>query len=170
MKEIGEFLKRSRIDNGVSLDEASEDLNLSKDYLENLEEGNVRAFKDVYSLKESVREYSKYLGLDPDKVMDEFNDFMFEHTSKISLDDILEARKLAQEKEKEKPKVVSPYTKIRKEKFDFKKIKWKKIGIVLGIILGIVVLILTIRFITNKEEKITSELMGRVSDYHEFSN
>lgn len=170
MKEIGEFLKRSRIDNGVSLDEASEDLNLSKDYLENLEEGNVRAFKDVYSLKESVREYSKYLGLDPDKVMDEFNDFMFEHTSKISLDDILEARKLAQEKEEEKPKVVSPYTKIRKEKFDFKKIKWKKIGIVLGIILGIVVLILTIRFITNKEEKITSELMGRVSDYHEFSN
>ena len=170
MKEIGEFLKRSRIDNGVSLDEASEDLNLSKDYLENLEEGNVRAFKDVYSLKESVREYSKYLGLDPDKVMDEFNDFMFEHTSKISLDDILEARKLAQEKEEEKPKVVSPYTKIRKKKFDFKKIKWKKIGIVLGIILGIVVLILTIRFITNKEEKITSELMGRISDYHEFSN
>ncbi len=170
MKEIGEFLKRSRIDNGVSLDEASEDLNLSKDYLENLEEGNVRAFKDVYSLKESVREYSKYLGLDPDKVMDEFNDFMFEHTSKISLDDILEARKLAQEKEAEKPKVVSPYTQKRKEKFNFKKIKWKKIGIVLGIILGIVVLLLVFRFLTNKEEKITNELMGRVSDYHEFSN
>ena len=170
MKEIGEFLKQARIENGVSLDEACEDLNLTNDYLENLEEGNVRAFKDIYALKESVREYSKYLGLDPDKVMDEFNDFMFEHTSKISLDDILEARKLAQEKEAEKPKVVSPYTQKRKEKFNFKKIKWKKIGIVLVIILGIVVLLLVFRFLTNKEEKITNELMGRVSDYHEFSN
>ena len=168
LKEIGSFLKRARIDNGVSLDEASDDLNLAKDYLENLEEGNVRAFKDVYSLKESVREYSKYLGLDPDKVMDEFNDFMFEHTSKISLDDIKEARKSSQEKE-EKPKVVSPYTKIRKEKFDLKKIKWKKIGAVLGIILLVILAIFLYRILTKKEEKITKELMGKVSEYHEFS-
>lgn len=170
MKEIGEFLKQSRIDNGVSLDEASEDLNLSKDYLENLEEGNVRAFKDVYSLKESVREYSKYLGLDPDKVMDEFNDFMFEHTSKISLDDIKEARKLAEEKQEEKPKIVSPYTKLPKRKIDLSKIKWKKIGIVLGIILGIIITVFAYKLLTNKEEKRTNELMGRISDYHEFSN
>lgn len=170
MKEIGEFLKQSRIDNGVSLDEASEDLNLSKDYLENLEEGNVRAFKDVYSLKESVREYSKYLGLDPDKVMDEFNDFMFEHTSKISLDDIKEARKLAEEKQEEKPKIVSPYTKLPKRKIDLSKIKWKKIGIVLGIILGIIIIVFAYKLLTNKEEKRTNELMGRISDYHEFSN
>ena len=170
MKEIGEFLKHSRIDNGVSLDEASEDLNLSKNYLENLEEGNVRAFKDVYSLKESVREYSKYLGLDPDKVMDEFNDFMFEHTSKISLDDIKEARKLSQEKEDDKPKVISPYTKIHKESFSFKKVKWKKIGVVFGIILAIIALMLVFKLLTNKNEKRTNELMGRISDYHEFSN
>ena len=169
MKEIGEFLKQSRIDNGVSLDEASEDLNLSKDYLENLEEGNVRAFKDVYSLKESVREYSKYLGLDPDKVMDEFNDFMFEHTSKISLEDIREARKISEEKE-EKPKVISPYTKIHKKKIDFSKIKWKKICVVLGIILGIVMAILVFQFLTDKSEKRTNELMGKVSEYYEFSN
>ena len=99
MKEIGEFLKSSRIQNGVSIEEASEDLNLSSVQLENLEEGNIRAFKDIYSLKELVREYGKYLGIETDKIMEEFNDFMFEHTSKISLDDIMESRKLAKEKE-----------------------------------------------------------------------
>ena len=170
MKEIGEFLKHARIDNGVSLDEASDDLNLSKDYLENLEEGNVRAFKDVYSLKESVREYSKYLGLDPDKVMDEFNDFMFEHTSKISLEDIMEARKLAKEKENEKPKIISPYTKPIKKKINFNKIGFKKISIIVGIIISIILAIFIFGFLNNKEEKITSELMGKVSDYREFSN
>ena len=82
MKEIGSFLKETRMQNGVSLEEASSDLNITKDELENLEEGNFKAFRDVYDLKIIVREYSKYLGVNPDKALDEFNDFMFEHTSK----------------------------------------------------------------------------------------
>ena len=93
MKDIGEFLKQTRIQNGVSISEASEDLKITAVELENLEDGNIRAFKDVYQLKELVREYGKYLGIETDKIIDEFNDFMFEHTSKISLDDIKEARK-----------------------------------------------------------------------------
>ena len=76
MKEIGNYLKQTRIHNGVSLEEASDDLNIPRDDLENLEEGNVRAFKDVYDLKDLVKSYSKYLGLNPDKVLDEFNDFI----------------------------------------------------------------------------------------------
>ena len=72
MKEIGEYLKSVRMNNGVGLEEASEDLNLSVVQLENIEEGNVRAFKDVFTLKELVRDYSKYLGVELDKIMDEF--------------------------------------------------------------------------------------------------
>ena len=169
LKEIGEFLKHARIENGVSLDEACEDLNLTSDYLENLEDGNVRAFKDVYVLKESVREYSKYLGLDPDKIMDEFNDFMFEHTSKISLDDIKEARRISKTLD-EKPKVISPYTRITKKKIDLSKVKWKKVLFVLGTIVLIIIVIFLFNMFNNNDQKITNELMGRVSDYHEFSN
>ena len=88
MKELGDYLKRTRISNGVSIAEAAEDLDLSTVQLENIESGNVKAFKDVYALKEDVRQYAKYLGLNPEKVIDEFNGFLFEHTSKISLDDI----------------------------------------------------------------------------------
>ena len=169
MKEIGDYLKETRVNNGVSLDEASEDLNISKDNLENLEDGNVKAFKDIYALKEIVREYSKYLGIDPDKIMDEFNDFMFEHTSKISLEDIEEARKISKEKE-EKPKVISPYTYIPKPKPSLKNIKWKKVFLILGIIILIIFIIIVWNNFTKSSREVTNELMGRVGENHEFSN
>ena len=102
MKELGEYLKRTRISNGVSLTEACEDLEFSTSHLENIESGNVRAFKDVYELKEDIKVYAKYLGLDSEKVIDEFNNFLFQHTSKISLDDILAAQKKKEEDENEK--------------------------------------------------------------------
>ena len=116
MKELGEYLKQSRIKNGVSITEACEDLEFSTSQLENIESGNVRAFKDVYDLKDSIKVYAKYLGLDSDKIVDEFNCFLFQHTSKISLDDIIEAQKKKNDNEK---KVQSPYTKEYKEKFNY---------------------------------------------------
>ena len=100
MKELGDYLKRTRISNGVSIAEAAEDLDLSTVQLENIESGNVKAFKDVYALKEDVRQYAKYLGLNPEKVIDEFNGFLFEHTSKISLEDIKMAQKKMEEEVK----------------------------------------------------------------------
>ena len=108
LKELGEYLKQTRVDNGVSLTEAAEDLELSTSQLENIESGNVKAFKNVYDLKEYIIQYAKYLGLDSEKVVDEFNGFLFEHTSKISLDDIKAAQKKMEAKEK---KAQSPYTK-----------------------------------------------------------
>ena len=168
LKEIGEFLKASRISNGVSLEEASDDLNLSVIQLENIEDGNIRAFKDVFALRELVKEYSKYLGLDTDEIIDEFNDFMFEHTSKISLDDILEARKLANEKEEEKPKISSPYTNIPKKKVSInpKMIKYGFIAIGVLLVVVITIFIIIIK-INSPEEVISSELRGRELNFYE---
>lgn len=139
MKELGEYLKRTRIGNGVSLTEACEDLDLSTSHLENIESGNVRAFKDVYELKESVKLYAKYLGLDSDKVVDEFNGFLFQHTSKISLDDIRAAQKKKEEEDEQK-RVKSPYTIEHKEKKDF----WPIIYIAVGILLLILIIYIVI--------------------------
>ncbi len=107
MKELGTYLKRTRVSNGVNMAEAAEDLELSVTELENIESGNVKAFKDVYDLKEKIRIYAKYLGLDCEKVIDEFNGFLFTHTSKISLEDIKSAQKKSEVSEK---KIKSPYT------------------------------------------------------------
>ena len=158
MKEIGMFLKEARTLNGVSIEEASDDLNVAASEIENLEEGNIKAFKDIYSLKNLVKEYSKYLGQDPDKLIDEFNDFMFEHTSKISLEDIKEARKNM--KVEEKPRVVSPYTYVKKKRNIFKKIKWKYVITFFIVILIIAIIIFLYNMIGTSEEKVSKELRG----------
>lgn len=110
MKEIGEELKAAREEHGVSIEEAAEDLNLRASQIENIEEGNLKVFKDVFYLKSFIRGYAKYLGLDEEQIMDEFNEYFFEETSKIP---IAEIEKASKQKEKEKAgekKIASPYT------------------------------------------------------------
>src|SRR5574344_1947192 len=109
MKEIGEKLKEARESMGVSLEEAAEDLKLRPSQIENIENGNIEAFKDVFYLKYFIRDYSKYLGFKYEDMVDEFNEFLFDYTSKISLKDIKEAQKKVSEI-KEEPKISSPYT------------------------------------------------------------
>ena len=136
MREIGELLKETRVQNGVSIEEASEDLNYKASQLKELEEGNFKEFKDIFLLKCMISDYSKYLGLNSEEIIDEFNEYVFESTSKIPLDDIEKASKL-----KEDDKIMSPYTKEEKEK--------SKLPIILGVILVILVLAFIIVTIYN---------------------
>ena len=112
MKEIGEVLKESREQNGVSIEEAAEDLNYKVSQLEAIESGNYKTFKDIFLLKCMITDYAKYLGLNSEQIIDEFNEYVFESTSKIPIDDIEKASK-AKEKE---DKIASQYTKEEKEK------------------------------------------------------
>lgn len=157
MKELGEYLQDTRRSNGVSLEEAASDLNVDVSYLENIESANVRAFKDVYYLKELVKSYAKYLGLDEAKIQDEFNDFLFEHTSKISLDDIMSAKKKKEEEERleSTKKIQSPYTKEYKKKI--RKLPFILAGLIF--LIAIIISIIVIKTI-NREPAITSELKG----------
>ena len=106
MKELGEYLRVTRLDNGVSLEEASE------------------------------------------------------HTSKISLDDILEAKKKSEEKEEKKIK--SPYTKEYK-----KKINPLPIIILVVSIVAVCVLVYMIVTTIRKAPARTEELRGII---YEFTN
>ena len=166
LKELGSYLKRARISNGVSLEEASSDLSLSITQLENIESGNTKAFKDIYELKEYISTYAKYLGLNPDEVIDVFNEFLFEKTSKISLQDIKEAEKKELLKEKEnKAKIKSPYTIIRKRKLNM----WPLI-IWFGVILIVISIMLIIIKNINKEPVRNTELKAHMEDLYELTN
>jgi len=162
LKELGEYLKEHRESNGVGLEEASEDLDISKDDLENIEEGNIRAFKDVLSLKNIIKTYAKYLGLDPEKVADEFNDFMFEHTSKISLADILEAEKKTNEEAKKQ--IRSPYTIIKK-----KKANTKGIAIFIGALVIVIILILVLMKLLEPKDPIINQELRSGGVNYEFT-
>ena len=68
MKELGLIFKNKREENSISIEEASHDLNIDSDLIENLEIGNTKIFKDVIFLKELVTDYAKYLSLDKEKI------------------------------------------------------------------------------------------------------
>ena len=106
MKEIGEIFSEKRKEIGITIDEMSKDLKIDKLLIENLAEGNIKAFKDIVELKDVITSLSKYLGLDGESIIDDLNDYLFEKTSKISVDDI----KSVYSKEKEERKIKSPYT------------------------------------------------------------
>lgn len=116
MKEIGEKLKEARENMGISIDEVSSDLNVPNNQIENIESGNMEVFKDIFYLKYFIRDYAKYLGLNKEDLVDEFNEYLFDYTSKLSLAEIKKAQK-EEKKDKIEKKIKSPYTVERKSGF-----------------------------------------------------
>lgn len=152
MKEIGGKLKEAREIMGISIAEAAEDLKLEVSQIENLEEGKMENFKDIYYLKYLIRDYSKYLGLDKDDLVNEFNEYLFDYTSKISLDDIKKAKELVK---KDDDKIKSPYTMEYKSKTPiYKVVAYAGFSIVL-----ILILIFVILEFTKKENPNTESIV-----------
>lgn len=150
MKEIGEKLKEAREEIGVSIEEAAEDLKLRPSQIEDIEQGNMEAFEDIFFLKYFMRDYSKYLGLDSEAIVDEFNEYLFDYTSKISLSDIKKAQSELKDNKKEEDKISSPYTK------DTDKKKSLLVIIIISIILILVVIGIVI-FKMNNKDKATND-------------
>ena len=111
INNISLIFKSTRESAGLSLEEVSKDLDISETLLIQIEEGNIGAFKDIFELKQYLTEYAKYLGLNSSEVIDEFNEFMFEKTSKIPMKDIEVAAKEKASVEANDKRVASPYTK-----------------------------------------------------------
>lgn len=130
MKEIGEQLKNARESIGVSIEEVAEDLKVRPTQVENIEAGNSEAFDDVFYLKYFIRDYAKYLGLNKEDLVDEFNEYLFDYTSRLSLDDI----KMAAKEAKPTKAVKSPYT------YD----KKRKIAVIPVIVYGVLAILISV--------------------------
>ena len=129
MKNIGLKLKDKREENGLSIEEVAEDLKMRTSQISSIEEGKTEDFKDVFYLKYFIRDYAKYLGLDSERILDEFNEYLFDMTSKIPIELIKEAKK----DKNENNDTISPYTK------ESSKIKVPKIIIGLAAIVILIV-------------------------------
>ena len=137
MKNIGLKLKNKREDNGLSIEEVAEDLKMRPSQIISIEEGRTDDFKDVFYLKYFIRDYAKYLGLDSERILDEFNEYLFDITSKIPTDLIEKAKR----DKKETQSTYSPYTK------ESKKIRVPKL--VIGLFAVIVVIIVGYFIVSN---------------------
>ena len=131
MNDIGLKLKEKREENGVSIEEVAEDLKMRPSQIISLEEGKKEDFKDVVFLKYFIRDYAKYLGLNGEEMVDEFNEFLFDFTSKIPVEEI---EKAIQNNVNTK-EVVSPYTSVGSDKIGLKIVLFV-IGILVLLVLG----------------------------------
>ena len=167
MKEIGEKLKEARESMGVTIEEAANDLKLRPSQIENIEDGNKDAFKDIFYLKMFIKNYSKYLGLDYDEMVEEFNEYLFDFTSKISIDDIKKAERDQRKKEKKLKtvKIASPYTVEKKQQRNI-----PRFLIIGGIVLVIVILIyVVVLLLTREDEEISNTIVMEGVVTHELA-
>lgn len=139
MKEIGETFKEAREKIGLSIDEVCSDLEVTPAQIDNLEAGNINAFKDVFFLKDLIASYAKYLNLNQEEIVEEYNSYMFDFTSKIPIEEILTKTKELELKDKDSKKVISPYTKKPKEETKGRWIMVSVIVLVAILVLGVVV-------------------------------
>lgn len=156
MKEIGEKLKQARESMGITVEEAAGDLKIRASQIENIEEGEKDEFNDVFYLKMFIKNYSKYLGLDYDKMVEEFNEYLFDFTSKISIDDIKKAEKEQKKKQKKLKtvKISSPYTVEKQER------QVPRFLIILGIVLFIVIVIyMCVLFFIKEPDEVTNTIV-----------
>ncbi len=142
MKEIGEKLKTSREESGLSLEEVSGDIKIDIKSLENIEQGNKMAFTDNYELKKNIYDYAKYLGLNYEELIEEFNEFMFTYTSKIPVE-VIERISKQKEKEEQEKGALSPYT------AEIKKDNKKNVIIIIILLMALIATISTIIVVQN---------------------
>ena len=88
----------------------------------------------MYNVKYLIRDYSKYLGLNKEDLVDEFNEYLFEYTSRLSLDDIKKAKK----DRSDARRIKSPYTIFKKKYPKF----WIMFYIILIILISLVVFLI----------------------------
>ena len=167
MKEIGEKLKQTRESMGISIDEVAQDLKIRPSQIEKIEQGNRDSFKDVFYLKMFIKNYAKYLGLDEEGILEEFNDYLFDFTSKINLDDIKKAEKdkIKKDKKMKVVKIASPYTVMKNQQKTV-----PRFLIIGGIILLIIIIIYSIiLLVTNKNKEETNTIMKEGIEINELA-
>ena len=94
----------------ISLEEAAEDLDIPIAELENIEKGNVEYFSNVLQVRQLIEKYGKYLGLDYETLVDDFNEYLFDFTSKLSLNEIKNSEAETAKKSPDTGRLRSPYT------------------------------------------------------------
>ena len=163
MKEIGELFKEKREEIGLKVSEVSKDLDITEAQLENLEAGNINAFKDIFFLKDVIKKYAVYLNEDEEKIENEFNEYVFDYTSKISVKELEEKIKEIQKEEKEGRKISSPYTQGKKITN-----KVNPVFIFLGLVLLVVAFaVIIVTVVKNDIEK--NRTLSYVGGYNEFT-
>jgi cytoskeleton protein RodZ len=75
MKSLGDTLMTAREERGISMDQAVHETNISRNYLEALENESFEEFPAEAYLVGFLRNYADFLGLDPDKIVGQYKNY-----------------------------------------------------------------------------------------------
>jgi cytoskeletal protein RodZ len=69
VSELGQLLKKARLEKGMSIDQLEETTKIRKRYLEAIEEGNYKILPGNFYVRAFIKSYSETVGLDSEEVM-----------------------------------------------------------------------------------------------------
>lgn len=91
MSELGEVLKKARLEKKMSLDEIQEQTKIRKRYLEALEEGDYDVLPGKFYVRAFIKNYAEAIGLDADEVLKYYHDDIPNLERKV--EEVIPARK-----------------------------------------------------------------------------
>lgn len=91
MSELGEVLKKARIEKNLTLDEIQEQTKIRKRYLEALEDGDFEVLPGKFYVRAFIKNYAEAIGLDADEVLKYYEDDIPKLNTKS--DEVIPARK-----------------------------------------------------------------------------
>ncbi|WP_195573285.1 helix-turn-helix domain-containing protein [Paenibacillus sp. 1001270B_150601_E10] len=68
MSELGQMLKKARLERGLTLDDVQEATKIRKRYLEAIEEGDYKVLPGAFYVRAFVKTYAEHVGLNPDEL------------------------------------------------------------------------------------------------------
>jgi cytoskeletal protein RodZ len=71
MAELGETLRRARLDRGLTLDDVAQEIRIRSRYLAALEDEELQVLPGHAYARSFVRAYAGFLGLEPQPLLDE---------------------------------------------------------------------------------------------------
>lgn len=135
MKEIGEYLRNRRIELGISLEEAEQNLKIRKKYLVALEEGDESILPGRTYFVGYLRNYANYLRIDPD-----YLNQLLEKTEKpakpIESEPIIKRKKTGRYFSQGKRRLDT-----KKEKKPINLLPFIKIAVVMILIIGVIAIL-----------------------------
>lgn len=69
MSELGQLLRKARLEKGISLEDMQETTKIRKRYLEAIEDGNYKLLPGNFYVRAFIKSYSECVGLDPNEVL-----------------------------------------------------------------------------------------------------
>lgn len=72
MSELGEVLRRTRLEKGITLDEMSEATKIQKKYLQAIEDGNLDQLPGSFYARAFIKNYAEYVGLDSNELLHQY--------------------------------------------------------------------------------------------------